>query len=234
MREAYATSLRAIADALRDGGSCLHCGAHDGGIFKRINEQIKLDPKNYNGIEWSADLVAVCRDQNLNVIQHDLNDGLPHQENKFDCVFALSVLEHILNCCAYLRESHRVLKPGGVLVLLTPNISTLFTIVQLMVGKMPSTGPHPDSNRLMESQEPLRVPSANKQFDTEGETPVYRHLVVFSYRVLRQYLGMIGFDDVKGYGYGLYPFPNFMQPIVERIDPYHCHQMVFVAKKAYR
>ena len=39
------------------------------------------------------------------------------------------------------------------------------------------------------------------------------------------------FEDVKGYGFGLYPFPNFMQPVLEKIDPYHCHQMVFIAKK---
>ena len=30
---------------------------------------------------------------------------------------------------------------------------------------------------------------------------------------------MIGFKDVKGYGFGLYPFPNFMQPFFERFDP---------------
>jgi len=56
-------------------------------------------------------------------------------------------------------------------------------------------------------------------------------LVVFSYRVLRQYLTMIGFTEVHGYGFGLYPFPAFMQPVLERTDPYHCHQMVFVAQK---
>jgi hypothetical protein len=54
-------------------------------------------------------------------------------------------------------------------------------------------------------------------------TAVHRHLLVFSYRVLKQYLEMLGF--------GLYPFPNFMQRPLERIDPYHCHQMVFVATK---
>ncbi|MFT4582684.1 MAG: hypothetical protein ACI8XZ_002438 [Gammaproteobacteria bacterium] len=44
-------------------------------------------------------------------------------------------------------------------------------------------------------------------------------------------LELAGFRDVKGYGFGLYPFPNFSQPILEKIDPCHCHQMVLVAKK---
>jgi hypothetical protein len=43
---------------------------------------------------------------------------------------------------------------------------------------------------------------------------------------------MLGFEDVRGYGFGLYPFPNFLQPVLEKIDPYHCHQMVFMARKA--
>jgi hypothetical protein len=42
---------------------------------------------------------------------------------------------------------------------------------------------------------------------------------------------MVGFSDVKGFGFGLYPFPNSMQLVLERIDPYHCHQMVMVARK---
>jgi hypothetical protein len=67
--------------------------------------------------------------------------------------------------------------------------------------------------------------------DTESDTPVHRHLIVFSYRVLMQYLKMIGFSNVKGRGFGLYPFPRSMQPFLERLDPYHCHQMVMVAEK---
>lgn len=42
---------------------------------------------------------------------------------------------------------------------------------------------------------------------------------------------MIGFSRVTGHGFGLYPFPTFMQSILERIDPYHCHQMVIVSRK---
>jgi hypothetical protein len=60
---------------------------------------------------------------------------------------------------------------------------------------------------------------------------VHRHLVVFSYRVLKRYLGMLGFADVEGHGFGLYPFPNAVQPVLERMDPWHCHQMVFIARK---
>lgn len=124
-----------------------------------------------------------------------------------------------------------MLQHDGKLVLLTPNISTYFTALLILMGKMPSSGPHPDSDALLKNEELFKVSSDQLQPDTERDTPVHRHLVVFSYRVLRDYLKMIGFVEVRGYGFGLYPFPNFMQPVLERIDPYHCHQMVFVARK---
>jgi hypothetical protein len=124
-----------------------------------------------------------------------------------------------------------VLETDGSLIILTPNISTYFTAALILLGKMPSSGPHPDSDLLMKQEELIKVSREGVLPDTEADTPVHRHLVVFSYRVLMSYFRMLGFREVKGYGYGLYPFPNFMQPVLEKIDPYHCHQMVIVARK---
>lgn len=99
------------------------------------------------------------------------------------------------------------------------------------LGKMPSSGPHPDSEALLEQEEVFRV-SDNKLREHSGsDTPGHRHLIVFSYRVLLSYLRALGFRQVSGYGFGLYPFPNSMQPFLERLDPYHCHQTVLIATK---
>lgn len=231
MDEAYALAFDSVAAALRDGGQVLDCGANTGGSFKRLQSLIDLDVSRYHGIEWNDDCVREAQASRLNVTQGDLNRPLPFENEQFRCAFALSVLEHLLNGCAFLRECHRVLEPNGTLVLLTPNISTFFTIALLLVGKMPSSGPHPDSNALLAGEELFKVSSPHLVHDTESETPVHRHLVVFSFRVLRRYLRMLGFTEVTGYGFGLYPFPNFLQPVLERLDPYHCHQMVFVAQK---
>ncbi|MDT8445852.1 MAG: methyltransferase domain-containing protein [bacterium] len=40
--------------------------------------------------------------------------------NKFDTILSLGVLEHVFKYEAYLREVHRVLKPGGKLLITTP------------------------------------------------------------------------------------------------------------------
>lgn len=52
----------------------------------------------------------------------DLEDGaLPLEAGSVDCVLASHVLEHITNLIPLMRELHRVLKPGGYLVAVTPH-----------------------------------------------------------------------------------------------------------------
>ena len=231
MKEAYSLAHAEVIRALRDGGKCLDCGAHNGYIFDFLHRSMELDQNSYHGIEWDVALVKAARENDLNVIQGDLNRNLMFPDNTFRCIFGLSVLEHLLNPCNYLRECYRCLEKGGTLVVLTPNISTYFTIGLLLLGKMPSSGPHPDSDALLKEEELFKVDHDSSNPDIESNTPVHRHLVVFSYRVLESYLRMLGFKEIKGYGFGLYPLPGFMQPLFEKIDPYHCHQMVFTARK---
>lgn len=231
MRESYSLAHTEIVNALQDGGKCLDCGANRGKKYDLLKEEMGLEQHLYRGIEWNADAVKIARDNGLHLTQGDLNKDLMFPDDEFKCVFGLSVLEHLLNPCNYLRECYRCLENGGTLVILTPNISTYFTVALLLSGRMPSTGPHPDSNALLKQEEVFKVSHDSLQPDTETETPGHRHLIVFSYKVLKSYLEMLGFAEVKGFGFGLYPFPNFMQKPLERIDPYHCHQMVFIARK---
>ena len=231
MVESYGLAEREILRVLEGAGNCLDCGAGGGHWFDRLSEQVGMDKAKYFGIEWNVDLVDQARSRGLNMVQQSLNTDLPFENEQFSCVFALSVLEHLINGCRFLAECHRVLREKGTLIILTPNISTYFTLFLILIGKMPSTGPHPDSSALMKSEEIFKLGPDSIVPDLESQTPVYRHLVVYSFRVLKKYLQVVGFSHVAGYGFGLYPFPNFMQHFLEKIDPYHCHQMVFIAQK---
>jgi SAM-dependent methyltransferase len=231
MREAYSYASKEIHAALSSDGNCLDCGAGHGHWYDNLNDKIDFPTRRYFGIEWDRAKVECARRNGLDVTVGNLNERLPYEDKKFECVFALSVLEHLLYPCHFLKECHRVLSPTGKLVLLTPNISTYFTALLVLLGRMPSTGPHPDSEYLVRSEEIFKVSSENIRSDAESETPVHRHLVVFSYSVLKKYLEHLGFVNVRGYGFGLYPFPNFLQPALEKIDPFHCHQLVFAAQR---
>jgi ubiquinone/menaquinone biosynthesis C-methylase UbiE len=138
---------------LRQGGKGLDCGAHEGQKYHFLRERAGIRPEDYLGIEWNQEVVLKAKQQKINVVQGDLNQKLTLADNEFKCVFGLSVIEHLLNPCLFLKEFHCVLERVGRLILLTPNIGTFFTALLILLGKMPSSGPHPDSDMLLAQQE---------------------------------------------------------------------------------
>ena len=55
----------------------------------------------------------------------NLDGSLPWPNNTFDAVFSTEGIEHLENQFSFVREVYRILKPGGIFVLTTPNITSL-------------------------------------------------------------------------------------------------------------
>lgn len=69
---------------------------------------------------------------NLNIEHH----AFPFEDGAFDTVVFCEVLEHMTNDpMAAIREIHRVLVPGGTLVLTTPNAARLENVVAFIEGR---------------------------------------------------------------------------------------------------
>ena len=62
----------------------------------------------------------------------DLNGPWPWPSAFFDVVCSVEGIEHLENHFAFLREVHRLLRPGGVLILTTPNIVSLRSRVRFL------------------------------------------------------------------------------------------------------
>jgi len=62
----------------------------------------------------------------------NLSEPLPWAEASFDALFSIEGIEHLENRFAFLRQAHRILRPGGVLVITTPNIVSLRSRVRFL------------------------------------------------------------------------------------------------------
>jgi SAM-dependent methyltransferase len=78
------------------------------------------------GSRKSAGAVGVDRHPYPGVdVVCDLNTGgWPLEDASFDRVIASHVIEHVADPVLFMREIHRILKPGGSLVVLTPHFSS--------------------------------------------------------------------------------------------------------------
>jgi SAM-dependent methyltransferase len=59
----------------------------------------------------------------------DLNAPLPVPDASFDLIFAVEVIEHLENTRQVLRELYRLLAPGGVAILTTPNTGSMRSLI---------------------------------------------------------------------------------------------------------
>ncbi|MCF6282868.1 MAG: class I SAM-dependent methyltransferase [Candidatus Polarisedimenticolaceae bacterium] len=94
------------------------CG---GGKFLRSMQTLGWQAQ---GVEFNPSAVATCRAAGLEVSQGELSDAnLP--DNHFDLITARHVIEHIADPQPLLAEIFRLLKPGGLMLLRTPNSEAL-------------------------------------------------------------------------------------------------------------
>jgi len=88
-----------------------------------------------------CDISTVClhkaRRRNLQVINVDLNRGIPFQDETFDMVTAFDIYEHIVELDCLQKEIARVLKPKGYLILTTPNLGSIMERFFLLLGFQP-------------------------------------------------------------------------------------------------
>lgn len=127
----------------------------------------------------------------------DLNRNFPVDNEQFDFVSCIEGIEHLQDQFLFVRECYRVLKPGGHLVLTTPNILNLASRLKFLFSGFYSLVPRP--------------------INEFSQVPVFDHINPITYYQLRYILHTQGFkitlvttDLVRRSASALY----FLKPLI--------------------
>lgn len=106
-------------------GRVLEVGCLDGRYLERLRER-----------GWSVQGIDIQPQPRDYIVEHDAAEAFPFGP-EFDLVVAAEVIEHVVDTDAFLANCAAVLKPGGLLVLTTPNLLFGPNRLLMLFGKRP-------------------------------------------------------------------------------------------------
>ena len=124
----YELILRLIKDSDCQG-DLLEYGAGIGSLIKRL-----LDCQ-YQGTVTGTDILPrpPSLPQTVHWLETDLNKPIESESESFDVIISTEVIEHLENPRALFREFYRLLRPGGTLILSTPNQESIRSLLSLIL-----------------------------------------------------------------------------------------------------
>jgi SAM-dependent methyltransferase len=151
---------------------------------------------HFAGIDWSADALRQARARGLTVVRGTMETRLPVAGGAADVVIMSELIEHLVDPDGALEEARRVLRPGGHLLLSTPNLAAWYNRGLLAAGIQP-----------VFSEVSLRA-----VFGRPGSV-VAGHLRLFTRRALTEFLTASGFRCVTVAGARYHDVPRPLGPL---------------------
>jgi SAM-dependent methyltransferase len=149
------------------------------------------------GVDWSQDALGRARTRLPYTVRGELTDGgLPFRSDTADAVLLSEVIEHLVDPDSALDEIRRVLRPGGHLMLSTPNLAAWYNRALLLAGVQP-----------VFSEVSLRAIHGRPGREVVG------HLRLYTARALREFVAAAGFEVVRLKGAPFHGVPRPLRPL---------------------
>jgi len=121
--------------ASRPTGPVLDVGCYDGQFVACVLERRAAEV--VVGIDLALSALRAATVRGIDTVRAQVEAPLPFEDASFATLIAGEVIEHVFDTQAVMDEFARVLRPGGWLVLTTPNLVALSGRAQLLVGRSP-------------------------------------------------------------------------------------------------
>ena len=108
-------------------------GCYDG----QFTAQVLGEPRGVVGVDVSPAALGAARARGLAGVRGQVEHGLPFADGAFATLLAAEVIEHVFDTQAVVNELARVLRPGGWLLITTPNLVALSGRALLLLGRSP-------------------------------------------------------------------------------------------------
>lgn len=186
---------RAVLEAWMRGaqGDLLELGPGRAPMLSRLSH-VPVEQKHViefeGAIEHSLSLGFHCTTQDLG------SETWVHDDDRFELVVSNQVLEHIPRTDHVLRESFRVLKPGGRFLVSVPNPGALVYIAMLLLTLNPPMSMVSDEYYGLGNPLSRRRYERSVEFGTEG----HGHLRLFTIRGMQDLLKVHGFRVRRCHG----------------------------------
>ncbi|MFI7007296.1 class I SAM-dependent methyltransferase [Streptomyces sp. NPDC050145] len=188
---------RILARALADtpGATVLDLGCGDGSAA--ATAAALLPGHRLVGVDWSQDALRRAAARIPYVVRGELSDhGLPFADGAADAVLFSEVIEHLVDPDSALDEIRRVLRPGGHLMLSTPNLAAWYNRGLLLAGVQP-----------VFSEVSLRGVHGRPGREVVG------HLRLYTARALRSFVAASGYRVVGVSGAPFHGVPGPLRPL---------------------
>lgn len=226
--------LQLSALGAKRGGTYLDVGCHVGYNTDRVRQ--RLFPERTIGLEYDFESLRQAKSRGCEVVCLNLNDPIPLRSNLADVITIFDVLEHLVETWRFLLEVYRLLQPGGVVLIDSPNLAAWHNIFLLCAGYQPSSGPHlisiADSDlKMVESMHRRDHCLLDGEADSVAGSMMHRHIVVPAFRSLKRVLIQAGFAIEGCWGVGYHPFPPPLSRWLCKLDISHAHHFLIRARK---
>lgn len=116
-----------------DNLKVLDLGCWDGSYASRYKKKTN---KVY-GVESSVTAAKKAEKRGVKVQQGDFMEINPFPKEKFDVIIAGEIIEHVFDTDLFVKKIAEKLKPGGKLIITTPNVASLPRRILLLFGINP-------------------------------------------------------------------------------------------------